>query len=335
LRVLVAGGAGFVGSHLARSLVAGGHDVVAVDNLLTGDLENVADLAPSPRFRLVEADVAEFESDDPLDVVMHLASPASPVDYERLPLETLDVNSRGTRRLLEIARKTGARFVLASTSEVYGDPLVHPQDESYWGNVDPVGPRSCYDEGKRFAEALVSSYRRVHGTRAAIVRIFNTYGPSMRRHDGRVMPELLGAALSGEPLTVHGDGSQSRSFMYVSDLVAALAAVAADPAVDGLIVNIGNPEEITIRELAGTIVGLTGSRSRIVTVPGREGDPQRRRPDIGRITARYGWRPTVPLEDGLRRTIAWLRRAETADDPAGRVVERETSVAAIGGGRIQ
>jgi nucleoside-diphosphate-sugar epimerase len=334
MRILVAGGAGFIGSNLSRRLLYDGHEVVAVDNLLTGSLENIADLRLSRHFEFVHADVAELALIE-VDVVLHLASPASPVDYDRHPLETLDVNSRGTRRLLEIARHSGARFVLASTSEVYGDPLVHPQDESYWGNVDPIGPRSCYDEGKRFAEALVTSYRRVHGVRAAIVRIFNTYGPSMRRHDGRVVPELLGAALEDRPLTVHGDGAQSRSFMYVTDLVNAFVALVDDEFLDGAILNVGNPEEVTVRQLAETIVRLTGSQSTIVDVPGRDGDPQRRRPNIDRIQARYGWRPTVSLEDGLVRTIHWLTaEPSTEAEPAALELAFDAPEAAAVGGRI-
>jgi dTDP-glucose 4,6-dehydratase len=307
MRVLVAGGAGFVGSNLCRRLVRAGHETIAVDNMLTGAPDNVADLVANPRFTLLTVDVASLKPDDvDVDLVLHLASPASPVDYDRFPLETLAVNSTGTRALLDVARRHDARFVLASTSEVYGDPRVHPQPETYWGNVDPIGPRSCYDEGKRFGEALVTSYRRVRGVRAAIVRIFNTYGPAMRRNDGRAIPELLDAAIAGRPLPVHDGGRQSRSFMYVDDLVAAWLALVEDDDLDGQVLNIGNPEEVTILDLARTIVRLTGSTSRIEAIPGRAGDPQRRRPDIGRIRERYGWQPTVSLEDGLARTIEWM-----------------------------
>jgi nucleoside-diphosphate-sugar epimerase len=310
VRLLVAGGAGFVGSHLCRRLVADGHAVVCVDNLLTGRRENVADLVGQPQFVLVEADVcgldrAALPGEGP-EVVLHLASPASPVDYARLPLETLAVNSAGTWRLLEIAEAVGARFVFVSTSEAYGDPLVHPQHETYWGNVDPIGPRSCYDEGKRFGEALVTSWRRTRGARAAIVRLFNTYGPAMRLDDGRVVPEFLAATRAGLPLPIQGDGSQTRSYMYVSDLVDGLLHVALDPDLDGQVLNIGNPEEVSVRELADRLLAILGSDAGVVQVPGRPGDPQRRCPDISRMTARYGWRPEVTLDEGLRRTVAWM-----------------------------
>jgi dTDP-glucose 4,6-dehydratase len=252
--------------------------------------------------------------------VLHLASPASPVDYARLPLETLAVNSAGTWRLLEIAEAAGARFVFVSTSEAYGDPLVHPQPETYWGNVDPIGPRSSYDEGKRFGEALVTSWRRVRGVRAAIVRLFNTYGPAMRLDDGRVVPEFLAAARAGLPLPIQGDGSQTRSYMYVSDLVEGLLHVALDQDLDGQVLNIGNPEEVSVRELADRLLAILGSDAGVVQVPGRPGDPQRRCPDISRMTARYGWRPEVTLDEGLRRTVAWLgiSRAPGASAAGGR-----------------
>jgi dTDP-glucose 4,6-dehydratase len=308
--LLVAGGAGFVGSHLCRRLVTDGHTVVCVDNLLTGRRENVADLLGLPGFAFVEADVCSLDGaalpGEPLEAVLHLASPASPVDYARLPLETLAVNSAGTWRLLEIAEAAGARFVFASTSEAYGDPLVHPQPETYWGNVDPIGPRSCYDEGKRFGEALVTSWRRVRGVRAAIVRVFNTYGPAMRLDDGRVVPEFMAATLAGNPLPIQGDGSQTRSYMYVSDLVDGLLHVALDQDLDGQVLNIGNPEEVSVRALADRLLAILGSDAGVVPVPGRPGDPQRRCPDISRMTARYGWRPEVTLDEGLRRTVAWL-----------------------------
>jgi len=306
VRVLVAGGAGFVGSHLCRRLLADGHRVTCVDNVLTGSLDNVADLVGQAGFSMVQADVARVP-DLPADVVVHLASPASPVDYERLPLETMAANSQGTWRLLDLARRAGASFTYVSTSEAYGDPEVHPQPESYWGHVDPVGPRSCYDESKRFGEALVTSYRRVHHVPAAIVRVFNTYGPAMRRDDGRVMPEFLGAALAGRPIVVHGDGTQTRSFMYVDDLVEALMCVGLDRDADGQLLNIGNPEEVTISELAQLIARDIAPGATIEHRPARAGDPQRRRPDITRITARYGWTPAIPLAEGLRRTAAWYR----------------------------
>jgi nucleoside-diphosphate-sugar epimerase len=250
---------------------------------------------------------------DAPDVVLHLASPASPVDYDRYPLETLAANSAGTWRLLEIAGAAGARFVYVSTSEAYGDPLVHPQPETYWGNVDPIGPRSCYDEGKRFGEALVTSWRRERAVQAAIVRLFNTYGPAMRLDDGRVVPEFLAATRAGRPLPVQGDGLQTRSYMYVSDLVDGLLHVALDPDLDGQVLNIGNPEEVTVRELAERVIAISGATAGVTVVPGRPGDPQRRCPDIARMTARYGWHPVVPLDEGLRRTIEWLLSTRAPD----------------------
>jgi nucleoside-diphosphate-sugar epimerase len=306
MRVLVAGGAGFVGSHFCRRLRRDGHQVVCLDNLLTGDRANIADLVGTAGFEFLEADVATAPRVT-VDAIVHLASPASPVDYERLPLETMAANSRGTWRLLELAVEVGASFTFVSTSEVYGDPLVHPQPEGYWGNVDPVGPRACYDESKRFGEALVTSYRRVHGVRAAIVRVFNTYGPAMRLDDGRVMPEFLGAALTGKPMRIHGDGQQTRSFMYVDDLVEALTLVGLDPDADGSVLNVGNDEEVTIVALAELIAREIAPGATIEHQVARSGDPQRRRPDIARIQARYGWQPRVPLAEGLHRTATWYR----------------------------
>lgn len=321
MKILVAGGAGFVGSHLCRRLIEDGHDVTCVDNLITGSRANIADLERWPRFTFLEVDVEKAPA-VAVDLIFHLASPASPIDYDRFPLETLAANSRGTWRLLDIARAAGARLLYASTSEIYGDPLVHPQPESYWGNVDPIGPRSCYDEAKRFGEALVTSYRQVHRVPTKIVRIFNTYGPSMRANDGRVIPELLGAALDGRPLRLHGDGSQTRSFMFVSDLVEALVRIGLDPAMDGDIVNIGNPVEVTVRELAETIRELFAPRIALEFEPGRPGDPQRRQPDIAHIRSTYGWHPQVALEQGLRITEAWFREArrrQTVATPLGKV----------------
>jgi len=308
MRVMVAGGAGFIGSHVSEALLRAGHQVVCVDNLLTGRLENIAHLRDEPGFAFQETDIASVEI-QPVDVILHLASPASPIDYQLYPLETMAANSAGTWRLLDVALAAGARFVYASTSEVYGDPLVHPQPETYWGNVDPVGPRSCYDEGKRFGEALVTSYRRVNAVPATILRFFNTYGPRMRRDDGRVMPELISAALDGKPLTVHGDGSQTRSFCYVDDLVEAIVLVLTDPLADGLILNVGNPEEVTILELAERIVSFAGPEAPIATTDRRPGDPERRRPVIDKIQDRYGWAPQTPLEVGLRRTVDWFRES--------------------------
>ena len=303
MRILVAGGAGFIGSHLCRLLLQRGHSVVCADNLLTGRRENVQELEDRPGFRFLDADISHMEA-VPVDAIIHLASPASPVDYDRLPLETMASNSLGTWRLIDIAREVGASLLFVSTSEVYGDPLVHPQPETYWGNVDPNGPRSCYDESKRFGEALLWSARRVYGIRANIVRLFNTYGPRMRRDDGRAIPEMVSAALEQRPLIVHGDGSQTRSFCYVSDLVEGLAHVLLDGSIDGEVFNIGNPAEITVRELAESIVRLVGRGGSIQTSERRPGDPERRCPVIDKIRDRYGWRPRVDLDEGLRLTIA-------------------------------
>lgn len=301
----MAGGAGFVGSHVCEELLTRGHDVVCVDDFSTGARSNVDHLTSSARFEVIEADVASAPQVE-VEAILHLASPASPVDYARMPLHTMAANSLGTWRLLDIAAATGARLTFVSTSEVYGDPLVHPQPESYWGNVDPVGPRSCYDESKRFGEALVMAMRAERGVRANIVRLFNTYGPRMRLDDGRVIPAFFSSVLRGEPLVIHGDGSQTRSFCYVSDLVAGLLAVALDDTIDGEIFNLGNPEEVTILQLAEAVRREFGVDAPIHHLPSRAGDPARRRPDIGRIRSRYGWEPTVSLEAGLARTAAAL-----------------------------
>ncbi len=306
MRVLVAGGAGFIGSSVLRELLARGHEVICLDDFSTGHRRNIESLLGEPGFELIEADVTQAP-DVAVEVVLHLASPASPVDYDRLPLETMRANSQGTWRLLEVARDAGATLTYTSTSEIYGDPLVHPQPESYWGNVDPVGPRACYDESKRFGEALITSMRRVHGVRANIVRLFNTYGPRMRPDDGRAIPELVSAALDDRPLRIHGDGSQTRSFCFVTDLVDGLLSVALDRSSDGTILNIGNPHEVTIRELAEVILRRSGSSAPLQFDPRRPGDPERRRPDIGAIQARYGWTPRVGLEDGLDQTIDYFR----------------------------
>jgi nucleoside-diphosphate-sugar epimerase len=318
MRVVVAGGAGFIGGHLCRALLGRGHEVVCIDDLSTGSRRTVEALASDPRFAMIEVNVAEAPVVE-CDVIFHLASPASPEDYDRLPLQTLAANSIGTWRLLEIARQTGAHLTYTSTSEIYGDPLVHPQPETYWGNVDPVGPRACYDEGKRFGEALLTSMRRVHSVNATIVRLFNTYGPGMRADDGRAIPEMVSAALDGRDLVVHGDGSQTRSFCHVEDLVEALLLVGLDPTSDGEILNLGNPAEITIRDLAATIINISGSRSALRFDDRRPGDPERRRPDISRVQARYDWRPRVSLDAGLRDTIEWFadRRADGRSDHAG------------------
>jgi dTDP-glucose 4,6-dehydratase len=303
-----------VGSHLCERLVADGTQVVCLDNLCTGAHANVAHLEQHPGFRFVRADATDPAALAGLpgrfDLVLHFACPASPADYLRLPLETLDVGSTGTRHALERARADGARLVLASTSEVYGDPLEHPQREGYWGNVNPVGPRSVYDESKRFAEALVTAHRGVHGTDAAIVRIFNTYGPRMRTGDGRAVPTFVAQALDGMPLTVAGDGSQTRSLCYVDDTVDGVLALAGSAETGP--VNIGGGEEITVLELARRIVELTGSASRIRFVDRPVDDPARRRPDTRLARERLGWRPRVGWNEGLAPTIGWFTRSAVA-----------------------
>jgi nucleoside-diphosphate-sugar epimerase len=306
LRVLVAGGAGFIGSHVCESLINCGHSVICLDNELTGKRRNIEPLLGRTAFRYIHRDV-EGAPDVEADVILHLASPASPKHYYRYPLETLSANSAGTRRLLELAEANGAHFVYASTSEVYGDPLQHPQTESYWGNVNPIGQRSCYDEGKRFGEALTMSFWRQRKVNATIVRIFNTYGPRMDPEDGRAVPEFIRAALRGEALIVMGDGSQTRSFCYVDDLVRVLLLIAKDVAVAGQVFNIGNPAEITVVELAEAVMSASGSRRDLVFASAAPDDPAQRRPDISRVHERYGWQPGVPLTEGLKRTIEYFR----------------------------
>ena len=306
MRVVVTGGAGFLGSHLCDALRARGDRVVAVDNFLTGHAANVMHHADDPGFEFVEADVSvELPVDGAVDAVMHFASAASPPQYLAHPIETLDVGSLGTRHALDLARAHGARFLLASTSEIYGDPLVHPQPESYWGNVNSVGPRSVYDEAKRFAEAITMAYRRYEKVDVRIARIFNTYGPRMRLDDGRVVPTFVAQALRGEPITLFGDGSQTRSFCFVDDEVEGLWCLLhssyADP------VNIGNPHELTILEFAKAVQRLIGTEVPIVSRPLPEDDPKVRRPDIGRAKEVLGWEPKVSFDDGMRRTIAWFR----------------------------
>jgi dTDP-glucose 4,6-dehydratase len=307
VRALVTGGAGFVGSHLCRALLGRGWDVVAADNLCTGRRSNVEPFLGEPGFQFVEHDVTRpLELDGPLDAVLHFASPASPPDYLAMPIETLDVGSTGTKLTLELARAKGARYLLASTSEVYGDPTVHPQPESYWGNVNPVGPRSVYDEAKRFGEALATAYRRSFGVDVKIVRIFNTYGPGLRPGDGRAIPNFMAQALSGRPLTVYGDGSQTRSFCYVEDEVEGLLELLLSDWTGGPM-NIGNPEEHTVLELAELILNLTGSDSPLAFEPLPENDPVRRRPDITLAGRQLGWKPQTDLAEGLERTLGWFR----------------------------
>jgi dTDP-glucose 4,6-dehydratase len=308
-RAVVTGGAGFLGSHLCDRLVARGIEVVALDNLLTGDRTNVAHLSGNPGFSLRIHDVTEdIEVEGEVHAVLHLASPASPIDYARLPIETIKVGTLGTHKALGLARAKRARFLLASTSEVYGDPDVHPQPETYWGHVNPVGPRSIYDEAKRAAEAFTMAYRNHRGLDTRIVRIFNTYGPRMRRHDGRAVPAFVTQALAGQPITVFGDGSQTRSLCYVDDLIDGIERLLFSD--HALPVNVGNPHEISMLELARTVKRLCGSGSEIVFEPLPVDDPRRRRPDITVAREVLGWEPAVSLEDGLARTIAWWRAEE-------------------------
>jgi len=306
VRALVTGGAGFLGSHLCDRLLREGHEVIAMDNLLTGNERNIAHLQEEKRFRFVRHNVAQYIFvDGPLDAVLHFASPASPIDYLELPIQTLKVGSLGTHNALGLAKEKRARFLLASTSEVYGDPLVHPQPETYWGNVNPIGPRGVYDEAKRFAEAITMAYRRAHGVDTRIVRIFNTYGERMRPRDGRVVPALICQALAGEPMTVFGDGSQTRSFCYVADLIDGIYRLLQSDAPDPI--NIGNPAELSVLEFARTIRALTGARSEIVFRPLPVDDPKQRRPDITKAKTLLSWEPKVKLEDGLKKTIDYFR----------------------------
>ena len=306
MRVVVTGGAGFLGSHLCDAILARGDSAVCVDNLATGRPDNVAHLMDSPGFTFVEADVSlALDVPGPVHAVAHLASPASPPEYLRLPLETLAAGSRGTENALRLAHLHGARFVLASTSEVYGDPAVHPQSEDYWGNVNPVGPRSVYDEAKRFAEALTRAYQDTKGVNAGIIRIFNTYGPRMNAQDGRIVTNFITQALNGDPLTIYGDGSQTRSFCYVDDLIRGIVGM-IDSAEAGP-VNLGNPEEFTVTEFARLVLRLTGSDSPVEHLPLPVDDPTRRCPVITRARQALGWQPQVRVEDGIRRTIEWFR----------------------------
>ncbi len=305
MRILVTGGAGFIGSHLCEFLLARGHEVVCMDNLLTGTLDNVRPFVDAPRFSFVHHNVTEHIGvDGPLDFILHFASPASPHDYLEMPIQTLKVGALGTHKALGLALAKGARFLLASTSEVYGDPLVHPQHEGYWGNVNPVGPRGVYDEAKRYAEAMTMAYHRYHGLDTRIARIFNTYGERMRLNDGRAIPAFITQALTGRPLTVFGDGSQTRSFQYISDLVDGIWRLVQSSVAEP--VNIGNPHEMPLLELAKRILRLSGSASEIVFQALPEDDPKVRQPDIQRARTLLGWEPRVDVDEGLRRTIAWF-----------------------------
>ena len=306
MKVLVTGGAGFIGTHLCARLIEDGHEVLCADNFLTGAEENIAPLIGSPRFELLRQDVCEpfaFEA----DAVIHLASPASPVGYWSNPFATIRVNTEGTRRMLEGAHRCGARFLMASTSEAYGDPLVHPQTEEYHGNVNPTGPRACYDESKRLGETITMEYHRRRGVDARIVRIFNTYGPNSQLHDGRMIPNFITQALRGEPVTIHGDGSQTRSICYVDDLVEGLMLALCTPGTAGEVINLGNPDERPVHAWAEQIVRLCDSPSQLVFEPRRAEDPERRQPDIAKARRLLGWEPRVAPEEGLARTIAWFR----------------------------
>jgi len=312
MRVLVTGGAGFLGSHLCDALLAEGHSVVCADNLLTGSLENIAHLRNEPRFEYREQDVCRPFDFGPVDYIFHFASPASPVDYLEHAIETLQVGSLGTMNCLELAKKHGAKFFLASTSECYGDPLEHPQKETYWGHVNPIGPRSVYDEAKRFAEAVTMAYYRYHKVDTHIVRIFNTYGPRLQLNDGRVISNFMKQALRGEDLTVYGEGSQTRSFCYASDEVAGILALAASDEHEPT--NIGNPGEFTILECAQVVLEVTGSKSKIRHEPLPQDDPKQRRPDISKAKRLLGWEPKIDLRSGLKMSLEYFRKAVAAKD---------------------
>src|SRR6185369_477169 len=303
---VVTGAAGFLGSHLTDLLLSRGHKVIGIDNFVTGRVDNISHLGGHPDFKFIQQDVTEFIFlDVPVDYVWHFASPASPIDYLELPIQTLKVGSLGTHKALGLAKNKGARFLLASTSEIYGDPLVHPQTEDYWGNVNPIGPRGCYDEAKRFAEALTVAYQKEHRVQTRIVRIFNTYGPRMRLNDGRVVPAFVSQALKNKPITVFGKGEQTRSFCYVSDLIEGIYRLMMSSYDKPM--NIGNPSEMTVLEFAREIIKATGSRSKIVFKPLPQDDPKQRRPDISRARKLLRWEPKVALRDGLRQTIDYFR----------------------------
>ena len=306
MRVLITGAAGFLGSHLTDRFLADGHEVIGVDNFLTGSPDNIAHLTGNDRFHFIRHNISEYTYvAGTLDGVLHFASPASPIDYLELPIQTLKVGSLGTHNALGIAKAKGARFFLASTSEVYGDPLEHPQRETYWGNVNPIGPRGVYDEAKRFAEAITMAYHRYHGLDTRIVRIFNTYGPRMRPRDGRVVSNFIVQALTGEDLTIYGDGSQTRSFCYADDEVDGIYRLFMNG--DAMPTNVGNPVEFTVRQLAEMVIELTAAKSSIISKPLPQDDPKVRKPDITRARTMLGWEPKVPLRDGLARTIEYFR----------------------------
>ena len=306
MRILLTGGAGFIGSHLCNLLIGKGHSIICMDNLITGKKDNIVNLLDNPNFEFIEHDVTKhIDVKEHIDFVLHFASPASPVDYLKYPIKTLKVGSLGTHNALGVAKEHGAKFLLASTSEVYGDPLVNPQPETYWGNVNPIGPRGVYDEAKRFAEAITLAYHRSHGIDTKIVRIFNTYGPHMRDHDGRAIPNFIDQALKGEPVTVYGDGSQTRSFCCVSDLIDGIYKLMNSDLNEP--VNIGNQNEMTLLELAKKIIELTGSKSRIEYKPLPINDPKVRRPDIAKAKSKLDWQPKVALDEGLKTTVNWFK----------------------------
>lgn len=314
MRLLLTGGAGFIGSHLCGRFIAEGHTVLCVDNFLTGSESNIAHLLSKPAFQLLRHDITKpLELDGPIDYVLHFASPASPIDYQRYPIQTLKVGSLGTLNALGIAKAKRAKFLLASTSEIYGDPQVHPQPETYWGHVNPVGPRGMYDEAKRFAEALTMAYHRQHGIDTRIVRIFNTYGPRMRLDDGRAIPTFIRQALRGEPLTVCGDGRQTRSFCYIDDLVDGIVRLMASDLREP--VNLGNPDERTILDMAQQVLSVLDhpETGRVTFCPLPQDDPKQRQPDITTARRRLGWEPTVSLDEGLRRTITWFQQANRGE----------------------
>src|SRR5512141_2192126 len=306
MRVLITGGAGFLGSHLCDRFLAEGHTVIAIDNLLTGNTRNIEHLAGNDRFSFIKHDVTNYiYVEGPIDAVLHFASPASPIDYLKLPIQTLKVGALGTHKALGVAKAKGARFLIASTSEVYGDPQIHPQPESYWGHVNPIGPRGVYDEAKRFAEAMTMAYHRYHNVDTKIVRIFNTYGPRMRLNDGRAVPAFMSQALRNEDVTIFGDGTQTRSFTYITDLVDGIIRLMLSTENDP--VNIGNPREMTIKEIAETIIRMTGAKSSIIYKPLPTDDPKQRRPDITRARTLLNWEPKVAMEAGLVKTIEYVR----------------------------